>query len=96
MDYKMMLTTFGLVFLAEIGDKTQLATMMLSADCDCKYSVFAGSAGALVLCSFLAVVLGAVASRWVPDHYIRIAAGAAFIAVGIWTLTNGWLTGGQS
>ena len=96
MDYKIMLTTFGLVFLAEVGDKTQLATLMLSANNESKISVFAGSAGALILCSLLAVVLGAAVSRWVPAQYIKIAAGIAFIAVGVWTLVNGWLTGGQS
>ena len=96
MDYKIMLTTFGLVFLAEVGDKTQLATLMLSANNESKISVFAGSAGALILCSLLAVAMGAAVSRWVPDQYIKIAAGIAFIAVGIWTLMSGWLTGGQS
>jgi len=86
MDLKLFLTTFGLIFLAELGDKTQLATFCFSADCDSRISVFIGSAGALVLSSFIAVVLGAGVSRLIPPNYIRIGAGIFFVIVGIWTL----------
>ena len=73
--------------LAELGDKTQLATFCLTADCgDSKLSVFLGSAGALVLSSLIAVLLGAAFSRFIPANYIKIAAGIFFVAVGIWTL----------
>lgn len=75
MDLKLLMTTFGLVFLAELGDKTQLATFCFSADCDSKLSVFLGSAGALVLSSLIAVVFGAAVSRVVPPNYIKIGAG---------------------
>ena len=88
MDIKLMLTTFGMVFLAELGDKTQLATFCLSAECTSKYSVFFGSAGALVLSSLIAVIFGTALSRVVPPHYIRIGAGLFFIVVGIWTLVT--------
>ena len=86
MDIKLLLTTFGLVFLAELGDKTQLATFCFSADCDSKLSVFLGSAGALVLSSLIAVVFGAAVSRVVPPNYIKIGAGIFFVVVGVWTL----------
>jgi Ca2+/H+ antiporter, TMEM165/GDT1 family len=87
MDIKLMLTTFGLVFLAELGDKTQLATFCLSADCGTsKMTVFMGSASALVLSSFIAVVLGDTVARFVPPHYIKLGAGLFFIVVGIYTL----------
>ena len=86
MDIKLLLTTFGLVFLAELGDKTQLATFCFSADCDSKISVFLGSAGALVLSSLIAVVFGAAVSRVVPPNYIKIGAGIFFLIVGVWTL----------
>jgi len=86
MDIKLFLTTFGLVFLAELGDKTQLATFCFSADCDSKVSVFLGSAGALVLSSLIAVVFGAAVSRVVPANYIKIGAGIFFVLVGVWTL----------
>jgi putative Ca2+/H+ antiporter (TMEM165/GDT1 family) len=88
MDYKILLTTFGMVFLAELGDKTQLATFCLSADCDPKLAVFLGSALALVLSSLIAVFCGAAFSRLIPILYIKIAAGAFFLAAGAWTLAS--------
>jgi putative Ca2+/H+ antiporter (TMEM165/GDT1 family) len=86
MDLKLLLTTFGLVFLAELGDKTQLATFCFSADCDSRTSVFLGSAGALVLSSFLAVLFGAAVSRFLPASYVKIGAGLFFVLVGLWML----------
>lgn len=88
MDYKIMLTTFAMVFLAELGDKTQLATFCMSADCDSNLSVFLGSSGALVLSSLIAVILGAALSKAIPAIYIKFGAGAFFIIVGIWTLVT--------
>ena len=86
MDYKIFFTTFGMVFLAELGDKTQLAAFCLSADCDSKLSVFLGSASALVVTSALAVLCGGFIGRYVPPQYIKIGAGVFFILVGLWTL----------
>lgn len=89
MDIKFMLTTFGLVFLAELGDKTQLATFCLSADCETtKLSVFIGSAAALVLSSLLAVLFGDAISRVIQPSYIRIGAGLFFVVVGVWMLAT--------
>ena len=86
MDLKILLTTFGLIFMAELGDKTQLATFCFSADCDSRISVFLGSAGALVLSSLIAVIFGAGISRLIPVNYIRIGAGIFFVIVGILTI----------
>jgi len=89
MDLKFMMTTFGLVFLAELGDKTQLATFCLSADCESsKWSVFIGSAVALVIASLIVVVFGDAISRIVPPSYIRIGAGVFFLAAGVWMLAT--------
>ena len=93
MDFKMLLTTFGLIFLAELGDKTQLATFCFSADCNSRTSVFLGSAAALVLSSAIAVLFGAGVSRVIPVNYIRMAAGIFFVIVGIWTLYSSTRTG---
>jgi putative Ca2+/H+ antiporter (TMEM165/GDT1 family) len=88
MDIRILLTTFGMVFLAELGDKTQLATFCLSADCDPKFSVFLGSAAALVLSSLIAVFFGSTVSRFIPQHYIKIGAGLFFLVAGVWTLLS--------
>jgi putative Ca2+/H+ antiporter (TMEM165/GDT1 family) len=89
MDLKIMLTTFGMVFLAELGDKTQLATFAFSADSSSRMSVFLGSAAALVLTSLLAVLFGALVGRLVPPGYLRIGAGALFVVLGGWMLLKG-------
>ena len=89
MNFKLLMTTFGLVFLAELGDKTQLATFCLSADHgSSRISVFLGSAGALVISSLIAVFLGDAISSFIPPNYIKIGAGAFFILAGIWTLLS--------
>ena len=88
MDFQIFLTTFGMVFLAELGDKTQLATFCLAADCDPKLSVFLGAAIALVLSTLIAVVFGSLLSKYLPEHYIKVAAGIFFVIVGIWMLVN--------
>ncbi len=86
MDLKVLFTTFGMIFLAELGDKTQLATFLFAADSKSRISVFFGSSMALVLTSLLAVVLGGFVSKWVPTAYIKAGAGAIFIILGLWML----------
>ncbi len=86
MDLKVMLTTFGMIFLAELGDKTQLATFAFAAESKSRLSVFLGSAGALVLTSLLAVVFGSAVSRLVPANYIKVGAGALFVLLGLWMI----------
>lgn len=84
MDYKLMLTTFGMIFLAELGDKTQIATFCFAAEGKSRLAVFVGSACALVLTSFLAVVVGCEVSRYIPENYIKRGAGALFVILGLW------------
>jgi Ca2+/H+ antiporter, TMEM165/GDT1 family len=85
MDWKLAATTFVTVFLAELGDKTQLATFTFAAQ-GSKWAVFLGSAAALVATSALAVLLGEAVSRVVSPRTLTRAAGVAFLAVGAWTL----------
>ena len=83
MDWKLLATTFAAVFIAELGDKTQLATMSLATGKVDRLSVFLGSAGALVCTSLLAVLAGDLISRYVPPQYLRRGAGAIFIVLGL-------------
>ncbi|MFO0568750.1 MAG: TMEM165/GDT1 family protein [Polyangiaceae bacterium] len=87
MDTKVFLTVFSTVFLAELGDKTQLATVLYAADGKIsKLTVFAGAALALVLTSALGVAGGTLISRYVSEKVLHFVAGIGFIAVGLWTL----------
>ena len=83
MDWKVILTTLGLIFVAELGDKTQLTTMMLAAQSDSAISVFVGAALALCLSALLGVVFGEVITRVIPTSVIHLGAGVAFIGLGI-------------
>lgn len=88
MDLKVLLTTFGMIFLAELGDKTQLATFAFAAENKARLAVFLGSACALVLTSLLAVVFGSAVGRLVPANYIKIGTGALFVLLGLWMLLS--------
>jgi len=83
MDLKLFGTVFVTVFLAELGDKTQLATLSLSASAKAKWAVFIGSALALVATSAIAVLAGSAVTRVVPPHWLRRIAGVVFIALGV-------------
>jgi putative Ca2+/H+ antiporter (TMEM165/GDT1 family) len=90
MDLKALLTTFGMIFLAELGDKTQLATLAFAAEGKSQLAVFIGSAGALVLTSLIAVILGTAVSRFIPPNYIKTGAGALFIILGLFMILSPW------
>jgi putative Ca2+/H+ antiporter (TMEM165/GDT1 family) len=87
MDLRSFLMVFGSVFVAELGDKTQLATLLFASDRQTsKLTVFAASASALVLTSALGVLAGGVISEYVSPRLLRWIAGGGFIAVGLWVL----------
>ena len=87
MDLKLFATVFGTVFIAELGDKTQLATLLYASDASHpKLTVFAASAAALVLTSALGVLGGSVIGEYVHPRVVRWVAGLGFIAVGVWVL----------
>ena len=78
---------FGTVFLAELGDKTQLATVLFAAERDTKpLLVFVAAAGALVASTALAVVLGTTAERYLTMVPLKLLAGVGFVAIGLWTI----------
>ena len=90
MDFKLLFTVFSAVFVAELGDKTQLATMLFAADKDVsKMTVFLGSSLALIFTSVLAVIFGSALSQHISPRYMSILAGVGFIIIGGWSLYNG-------
>ena len=85
----MLLTVFGSVFVAELGDKTQLATLLFASDREVsKLTVFAGAALALLVSSAIGVAAGSLLSQYVSPKQLQYVAGAGFIAIGIWTLAK--------
>ena len=90
MDWKVFATIFGTVFLAELGDKTQLATLLFAADKPAsKLTVFAASASALVVAAAIGVLAGTLVSTYVNPKHLQIVAGIGFILIGAWTLRVG-------
>lgn len=82
-----ILIVFTTVFLAELGDKTQLATLLFAADREsAPLPVFFAAAAALVLSTALAVALGFTAERYLAMLPLKLLAGLGFVAIGLWTL----------
>lgn len=93
MNWKVMALTFGLLFLAEIGDKTQLAVLTLTAQYKSPFAVFVGASLALILVTVIGVVLGETISRYVPVMYIQIISGFFFVAMGLFILWQAFIKG---
>ncbi|MBX3267039.1 MAG: TMEM165/GDT1 family protein [Acidobacteria bacterium] len=83
MDLKIFGTAFLTLFLAELGDKTQLAIIVLTAKTESKLAVFLGASLALVLVSLLGVLVGSVLSQYVPTEWLQRIVAVAFIIIGI-------------
>ena len=89
MDWKLLFTVFSTIFVAEIGDKTQLATLLYASGAEVsKLTVFLGAALALMLTSALGVLVGSAVSHYMHPKYLAWVAGVGFIAVGIWTIVK--------
>ncbi|HEY5956088.1 MAG TPA: TMEM165/GDT1 family protein [Polyangiaceae bacterium] len=82
MDKSAFVSSFAAVFIAELGDKTQLATLSLSTGTKARWMVFAGSALALVCTSAIAVLAGDLVSRFVSPVWLRRTAGLVFVVLG--------------
>jgi putative Ca2+/H+ antiporter (TMEM165/GDT1 family) len=87
MDWKALALVFATVFVAELGDKTQLATVLFAADREVSpWLVFAGASAALVVSAGLGVIAGTALSHLIDPRHLAIVAGVGFIAIGAWTL----------
>ena len=87
MDWKVFLTIFVSVFIAELGDKTQLATMLFATDREVsKYTVFLAASAALVVASAIGVLAGSLLAEYITTKYLHYIAGIGFIVIGIVTL----------
>lgn len=85
---KIILSTFLIVFIAELGDKTQIQTMLLTTQFKCLWPVFIGASLALIVSSFVGVFLGAFLTRYIPPIYLQRTSGIIFIVIGFLTLFN--------
>jgi putative Ca2+/H+ antiporter (TMEM165/GDT1 family) len=87
MDIKLAVSVFGIVFLAELGDKTQLATLLFAARSpDSLLAVFAGAALALVVATAIGVLAGGLVAQYVSPKFLSYLAGAGFVVIGFWTI----------
>ena len=91
MDWKILLTVFAVVFIAELGDKTQIATLLFATDQQVsKWLVFAGASLALICASALGVVAGGALSHVLNPKVLGTIAGAGFMVIGAFTLIKSW------
>lgn len=82
MSWQAFVSTFVMLFVAEMGDKTQLAVMMQSAKFQKPWAVWAGAAVALVVVSGLGVCVGQLCAAYIKPEIIRYVAGGLFMAMG--------------
>ena len=82
MDLRVLLTTFGVIFLAEMGDKTQLAAMTMSAQTKKPWAVFIGASLALAAVSALGIIVGSLLGDYLPLIWVKRVSAIAFIVIG--------------
>jgi putative Ca2+/H+ antiporter (TMEM165/GDT1 family) len=84
-----LITMFVTIFVAELGDKTQIATLLFASERKgAALSVFIASASALVLGAAISVVLGAYGGRWLQSVPLKLLAGIGFIVIGVWSVVQ--------
>ena len=83
MDWRVLFTTFGIIFLAEMGDKTQLVAMTMAAEKKRPWEVFLGASLALAVVSAVGIIVGTALGQYLPIEWIKRVAGAAFVIIGV-------------
>lgn len=86
MDLKLFFTAFGMLFLAELGDKTQLAVFTLVTQYKKPLPIFLGASLALVLVTLIGALFGDMVAKYIPPAYLKLAAGILFVGIGIFVL----------
>jgi putative Ca2+/H+ antiporter (TMEM165/GDT1 family) len=90
MEVKLLATVFASVFVAELGDKTQLATLLFASDRPAdRLAVFVAASAALVLATGIGVLAGGFVSQYLSPATLKYVAGAGFILIGAWILFTG-------
>ena len=87
-----LITSFSTIFLAELADKTQLATLMLSAQSGRPLIIFSGAALALISTSLLGVLVGQWIANKLPRQNFTVVSGIIMLSLGIYLVTQGFLT----
>jgi putative Ca2+/H+ antiporter (TMEM165/GDT1 family) len=82
---------FSTLFIAEMGDKTQLAVFSLTADSQAPFSVFLGAGLALCVVTLIGALFGGMVTRFVPPTYLRLGAGFLFVGIGVYTLWESYV-----
>lgn len=88
MDWKIFGTAFLTLFLAELGDKTQLAVITMTASAESKLAIFLGASAGLIVVTLIGVLVGGVLSEWVPTEWLQRIVAAAFIIIGVLMLVG--------
>ena len=91
MNLKSTIVVFGTIFLAELGDKSQLATLLFATkNAIGPATVFVAASLAVIATTGLAVMVGASLSRYLPATYLQYGAGIGFVLVGFWSIWQAW------
>jgi putative Ca2+/H+ antiporter (TMEM165/GDT1 family) len=85
-DWRLIVSSFTMIFFAELGDKTQISIFALATNRGSFLSIFTGAVSALILTTLLAVVLGGAVGRFVPEKVMKIFAGSVFLLFGAFTI----------
>lgn len=89
MELKGFLIIFATIFVAELGDKTQVATLLFATDKEVgKLTVFFAASAALILTSAIGVLAGSFVSDYISERYLQLVAGVGFVAIGAFSIYN--------
>ncbi len=92
LNWQVFLLAFSTLFIAEMGDKTQLAVFSLVADSKAPVAVFFGASAALAVVTLIGVLFGGLVTKIIPVHFLKIGSGLLFMGIGFYTLWEAFST----